>query len=417
MIKQYSKYKDIDFVWLKKAPSNWDVCRLKDIVKTASGTTPKSSNLNYYNDGIHNWVRTTDLNNDILNATEYKITDLAVEECNLKFFPVETLLLAMYGGAGTIGKNALLNKESTINQSVCALLPNPKKYSSKFLFYFLKYFRKDWMIFALGTRKDPNINQDAVKNLSLCLPPIQEQIQIADYLEKKTTAIDRKITLLEQKTEHYLTLRKSLINETVTKGLDKNVKLKDSGIEWIGQIPKHWDLLRGKEIFKENLKSKISAKQGNVKGKYKFFTSSNKQTKWLDDYMIDKPSLMFNTGGISGVNYCDSKYSYSTDSWSIYTNRYSLKYYYYYYTSILYVINEKGFRGTGIKHLQKDFIKQELTPVFDNNEQMEIVEFLDKKSKIVDNIIKNIKDQITILRELRETLISDVVTGKIKVTT
>jgi type I restriction enzyme, S subunit len=134
----YETYKESGIDWLGAVPEHWEVRRIKDISSTQSGTTPLSGNQLYYEGGQHNWIRTTDLNNAELVVTEYKVTDLALDECRLSFIPVNSVLVAMYGGFGTIGKNALLGVESTINQSVCAILPNHRKFDSRFLQYFLQ---------------------------------------------------------------------------------------------------------------------------------------------------------------------------------------------------------------------------------------------------------------------------------------
>ncbi|MBN8574796.1 MAG: restriction endonuclease subunit S, partial [Candidatus Kapabacteria bacterium] len=226
---KYEKYKPSGIQWLGNIPDTWEIKRVKDTSNTKSGTTPHSGKKYYYENGVFNWVRTTDLNDGELYDVEYKINQLALDECRLSFLPIDTILVAMYGGFGTIGKNSILKKPSTINQSVCAILPS-RKLSSNYLMYFLKYFRVDWKLFADGARKDPNINQDAVKNLFIIYPPLSEQTAIAEYLDTKTQANDKKINLLTKKAETYKELRKSIINDAVCKGLDKSVKLKESGV-------------------------------------------------------------------------------------------------------------------------------------------------------------------------------------------
>jgi type I restriction enzyme S subunit len=137
-ILSYDKYKNSEIHWLPNIPDHWSIDRVKDISETQSGTTPSSSNRFYYENGVHNWIRTTDLNDGELHEVEYKVTDLALEECRLKFLPVGTVLVAMYGGFGTIGKNSILKKRSTINQSVCAIIPT-RYFNSVYFLYFLKY--------------------------------------------------------------------------------------------------------------------------------------------------------------------------------------------------------------------------------------------------------------------------------------
>ncbi len=170
-------------------------------------------------------------------------------EYSLKMLPYNSILLAMYGGTGTIGKNAILKTKATLNQSVCAVLPNKYKYDSKYLLYFMQYFRYKWVIFANSSRKDPNINQDAILNLFTILPPLNTQTKIATYLDQKTQTIDKEITLLEQKTAKYRELKQTLINETILRGLDRAVKLKESGVEWIGEIPEGCEVKRLKDII------------------------------------------------------------------------------------------------------------------------------------------------------------------------
>ncbi|MBD2310048.1 restriction endonuclease subunit S [Chroococcidiopsis sp. FACHB-1243] len=183
--------KDSGIEWIGEVPEHWSLSRIKNLTKTKSGTTPQSGLSQYYDNGTHFWVRTTDLNNNKLYSSEFKVTDLAREHYNLASIPIRSILLAMYGGMGTIGKNAILQEEVTINQSVCAIFPNNKKFFSEYLWYYIQYFRPHWEIFADSARKDPNINQEAIKRLWVTLPPLPEQKDIAHYLDTKTTQIDQ----------------------------------------------------------------------------------------------------------------------------------------------------------------------------------------------------------------------------------
>ncbi len=164
-------------------PESWAWCRLKDAFETSSGSTPLSSRVEYYKNGSVNWVRTTDLNNGILTECEKRITELAKKDYNLAIIPRESICIAMYGGRGTIGKYALIDFDTTINQSVCAIYPNGFCYS-KYIFYYMQFYRPLWMQFAAGSRKDPNINQIIIKNCLIPLPPLAEQKRIVAKLEQ-----------------------------------------------------------------------------------------------------------------------------------------------------------------------------------------------------------------------------------------
>lgn len=164
-------------------PESWVWSRLKDAFETSSGSTPLSSRVEYYKNGSVNWVRTTDLNNGILTECEKRITELAKKDYNLAIIPRESICIAMYGGRGTIGKYALIDFDTTINQSVCAIYPNGFCYS-KYIFYYMQFYRPLWMQFAAGSRKDPNINQIIIKNCLIPLPPLAEQKRIVAKLEQ-----------------------------------------------------------------------------------------------------------------------------------------------------------------------------------------------------------------------------------------
>ena len=171
-------------------PESWKWVRIGEVFSTSSGTTPLSSNRAYYSDGKYNWVRTTDLNNAILNSCEVKISELAFQECRLEIIPRHSICIAMYGGAGTIGKNAYIDFDTTINQSVCAIHPNGLC-EMKYLQFYMQYHRPNWMESASGTRKDPNINKVIIKNCLFPLPPLAEQKRIVARLEELLPLCER----------------------------------------------------------------------------------------------------------------------------------------------------------------------------------------------------------------------------------
>ena len=158
-------------------PEGWEWCRLGEIFNTVSGTTPSRNNPEYYDSPQYHWVKTTDLNNSVVRTCEELVSKIAIEKCKLHILPVDTVCVAMYGGAGTIGKTGILGIESSINQSVAAVLPL-KLYNMRFLHIYLKSSRRRWMEFAAGSRKDPNINREIVKKFCIPVPPLEEQNRI-----------------------------------------------------------------------------------------------------------------------------------------------------------------------------------------------------------------------------------------------
>ena len=164
-------------------PESWEWCRICNIFETSSGSTPQSKNPKYYSNGVINWIRTTDLNNGVLSSCEIQITKAAVTDYHLSIIPRDSICIAMYGGGGTIGKHSIIKFDTTINQSVCAVFPNGMC-NMDFVHYFMQYQRPNWMNYAAGSRKDPNINQVIIKNCPFPLPPLLEQNRIVEALDK-----------------------------------------------------------------------------------------------------------------------------------------------------------------------------------------------------------------------------------------
>ncbi|MBP8291431.1 MAG: restriction endonuclease subunit S [Caldilineaceae bacterium] len=421
---RYGTYIDSGIEWLGAVPEHWKLSRIKELTQTESGTTPRSDNNAYYDDGTHYWIRTTDLNNDRLYDAEFKVTDFAVEHHRLATIPINSVLLAMYGGMGTIGKNALLQVEAVINQSVCAVLPNDKAFNAAYLWYFLQYFRPRWELFANSSRKDPNISQEVIKRLWVALPPLPEQQAIADFLDAKTAQIDRRIDLLTQEAAKYRQLKQSLINEAVTRGLDKSAPMKDSGVAWIGKVPVSWEMKRHKDCMllitdrcTDSNRAKVALE--NIEGQ----TGRYLQT----DSAYEGDGIRFRVGDIlfgklrpylAKVLLADFEGSAVGDIF-VYRPKPNIlpRFAQHLMLSKRYLdVIDSSTAGAKMPRVSASFIAA--LPVFTPSipEQEAIVQHLDGRTAQIDWIIGAITTQIDKLKELRKALINDVVTGKLRVT-
>jgi restriction endonuclease S subunit len=148
----------------------------------------------------------------------------------------------------------------------------------------------------------PGLAVDRIKKLLLSIPPLPEQKEIAHYLDTKTAQIDRKIDLLTQKATQYGNLKQSLINETVTRGLDKSVSMKDGGIEWIGEVPEHWEVKRVKEIFDISRGRVIAQTELIEDGYYPVYSSQTKDDGCLGYINTFDYEGEYITGTTDGAN-------------------------------------------------------------------------------------------------------------------
>lgn len=212
--------RDSGVEWLGKVPEHWSFPKVKWFFKTESGGTPNTSRYEeYYQDGDIPWIRSTDLNNNELFETPIAITSKAIRESACTVIPTDSVLIAMYGGAGTIGKHALLKFESAINQAVCAILPT-NKINPDFLHLYVEFYRPYWMVGAEGARKDPNINQETIRELVVSSPPYDEQIEIVKVIQQKIAVIDQTVSKCEKNIQLMQERRTALISAAVTGKID-----------------------------------------------------------------------------------------------------------------------------------------------------------------------------------------------------
>ncbi|HDF0349128.1 TPA: restriction endonuclease subunit S [Staphylococcus aureus] len=172
----------------------WEMKIIKELFNVVSGSTPLRSNTSYYENGNIPWVKTTDLNNSLINNTSEKVTDIALN--NLKLLPKDTVLIAMYGGFNQIGRTGILNIKATTNQAISALIKKDD-YNSKFLQSYLNFNVKQWRRFAASSRKDPNITKKDIEKFKIPYTCREEQEKIGTFFSK----LDRQIELEEEKLE------------------------------------------------------------------------------------------------------------------------------------------------------------------------------------------------------------------------
>ncbi len=435
-MKKYDNYKDSGIEWIGEIPEHWEVSSIKFLAKIQNGSTPSSSVEEFWNGEI-NWVTTDDLGKlkgKEITKTKRTITQLGYESCGTSLAPIGSIVLSTRAPIGHIG---ILNIEACSNQGCKTIIPI--KINSNFCyFYFLK---SKEILESLGQGSTfKELPTPTLKDFKVVFPNLDEQEIIANYLDHKTNQIDTLISKKQQFISLLQEERIAVINQAVTKGLDPKVKMKDSGIEWLGEIPEHW------EVGKFNLL--VNIRHGHQFMNYDFtesgiriikitqlhkngyldisncsYISSNRLNEFSPIIIKENDILMCLTGGTIGKiirvgnvsepllqNYRVGHFS-SNDSKKIIDD------YIFWVMSSDSLISQIFFqmRETGQPNIgMGDFSRMKISfPSI--TEQIEIVNHIKNKTKEIDSIVNNAFQEIELLKEYKIALISEVVTGKVDV--
>lgn len=283
------------------------------------------------------------------------------------------------------------------------------------------------------TAAQPGLAVSTLNLQFIPFPPKDERIRIAKYLDKKLSEIDHQVSLLTSKRDAYLRLKKSIINHAVTHGLDPNVKMKDSGIEWIGEVPEHWEMCRFKDAFRRwttgitpDSKNYKYFESDICKG-YTWVTISDFLEKYISQSSLNlsdesiklfmpplslKGSLMFSFKlSVGKIAFADKDLYTNEAIVSIPPNNgQCLEYYYYMLPNVLHENATENIYGA--KMLNQKIIANMLMGVPPLPEQRAIATYLDDKCAKIDTIVSNLDKQISRYADLKRSLIDEVITGK-----
>jgi type I restriction enzyme, S subunit len=435
-MKRYETYKPSGIEWLEEIPEHWEEKRVKDLTsKIGSGVTPTGGAEVYSDNGIP-FFRSQNIYNNKLSVDDivYISEEIDKSMSNSRIRPNDILLNITGASIGRCYYVPYNFKRGNVNQHVCIIRPIQNKITTNFLHFELisQYGQVLIEISQNGANRE-GLNFQQIKNFVFAIPTHTEQTTIANYLDAKTSAIDRKIELLSAKADKYKALRRSLINETVCRGLNPKVPQKDSGIEWIGMIPEHWEVKRVKDVFKYTTGNTPDSKNesyyegdntwiciGDI-SEDKFVLDSkikisNKAINDLNMVKTPKGSLLYSFKLSIGKMAFVKKDVYTNEAiLSIFPNKnISLNFIYYMLSYFLELAATENIYGA--KMLNQKLIANAFLVIPKLNEQIQIANYLDSKIVQIDTILTNISEQINKLTQLRKTLINDVVTGKIKVT-
>ena len=189
--------------------------RIADFAKVVAGGTPTRGVKAYYEGGEIPWIKTLDLNCAIVTETEEHITPVGLKSIRGGLNPVGSVMVAMYGGAGTIGKSGVLGIEAATNQAVASILPNAGVFDSDFLHFQLCHLRGEWMQYSQGNRKDPNINKSVVEDMLVWLPDRDDQKAIGEQLTSQLAAVEEARQAATSQLRELTQLANAIVRETL----------------------------------------------------------------------------------------------------------------------------------------------------------------------------------------------------------
>lgn len=426
-----AKYKDSGAEWLGGIPSHWEIKRLKELAFIQNSNVDKKSydheisvRLCNYVDVYKNEFIDSNLASNFMIAT--------ADESEIKRFQVkknDVLITKDSETCEDIAIPALVTE--TIDGVLCGyhlaqIRTDERIFIGPYLsrLFQSKSYGFRFVITAKGITR-VGLGQSAIADALTPVPPIEEQFAIAVYLDTKTAQIDRQIDLLCQKTTQYGKLKQSLINETVTRGLDKSVSMKDSGVEWIGEVPEHWEIQRIGTAFEERsekvndtdyppLSVSMAGIVPQMASVAKTDNNENRKRVAVGDYVINSRS---DRRGASGISIYDG--SVSVISIVLAPKRAFFGKYLHHLFRCYSFIEEFYRVGRGIVDdlwtTRYSVMKSVEFSYPSYDEQKLIADYLDEKTAQIDRVVTTINTQIDQLKDLRKALINDVVTGKIKV--
>ncbi|HEM3702744.1 TPA: restriction endonuclease subunit S [Streptococcus suis] len=417
-----TRMKDSGIEWIGEVPEDWGTGKIKYYAEISAGSTPDRTNELFWNGDIP-WMASGEVNQGVVTHTAEKITKLGLRNTSTKLLSKGTVMLALNGQGKTKGTAAILNIETASNQSLASFDVNNEFVNGYFLYY---YFVANYSnIRGLKGEDRDGLNLKLVSNIEIPLPSIDEQLKIADFLDKKVAQLDKVKSLLEEQIKTLEDYRQSLIYETVTRGLDKTVSFKEVDNKWISVIPSDWEerklrylaQTRNEKILTENSDSYVGLE--NITPRTGLYIETESEVDLTENISFKQGDILFGklrpylrkfwkaefdgTASSEFIIFKDSILDLEFLYWAIQSD------------SFVNDVNSSTY-GSKMPRASWEYIKEIKIPFpVSQNEQKSIVKFLNEKVVQINQMIAIKKEQIENINKQRQTLIYDYVTGKRRV--
>ncbi len=431
---EYPQYRESRLEWLPRIPTHWVDRKIARDMSFVVGWTPPSGKQEFY-DGDLPWVTIADMTQMTVDDTKSKISHLAVQEKGAEVVPAGSMLFSF---KLSVGKVSFLAIDSYTNEAIASFLPGGSidlafwKYAAPE--FIPKYGRENIYGATL-------LNQELIGSVRFFTPEKVEQAQIARFLDHETAKIDALIEQQQRLIELLKEKRQAVISHAVTKGLDPNVPMKDSGVEWLGEVPAHWKvgalrwyaaiqggIAKGKEYGDKNLIVLPYLRVANVQSGH-IDLSEVKEIQVLEDeverYSLKPGDVLMNEGGDNDklgrgavwrgqIEPCLHQNhvfairpieGLSSDWLAIFTQAGGARIYFFIHSKQI----------TNLASISASNVMGMHLPIPSVDEQISIIQYLGKDQLAFEELVSQGESTINLLQERRSALISAAVTGKIDV--
>lgn len=434
-MKKYEAYKDSGIEWIGDIPKGWSVLRMKHYfyMKGRIGWQGLKAD-EFIEDGPYLVTGTDFVNGKVCWERCYHISEERFNEAPEIHVQQGDLLITK---DGTVGKLALIEEKPekvSLNSHLLILRPVKGEINNHFVYWALQsVIFKDYVGLASSGSTMASLSQEKIGEFPLILPTLSEQQIIVSYLDHKIGKIDASVSAINSQIDDLKAYRQSIISETVTKGLNPDVKMKDSGVEWIGEIPEMWKCTKLGWLY-PNMGSGTTPDTNNLnyysEGGYNWLQTGDLNDGVITDTSKHITELAVNERGMRiypsgsvvvamygatigkvGLLSIDTTTNQACCVLPITENIYNRYTFYVMQSSKMSLISKSV--GGGQPNISQTIIKEHKIPVPPLHEQQAIAPYLDSKTSKIDSVIKSLEVQLNDLNALKQSIISEAVTGKI----
>ncbi len=417
---KYEEYKDSGVKWIGKIPNHWEVCRLKSLCTLKARIGWKGLRSDEFEEESYAYLIT---GQDFKSAeidwdSCYQINKERYEEDPYIQLSNGDLLITKDGTIGKIAKVTNLNKPACLNSGVFVLKQRKNQFYPNFLYWLLSStLLADFNNYTSTGTTILHLYQNVFENMPVIVPHVSEQEKIASYLDEKCGKINGAIDVQKKKIDLLNELKQTIITNAVTKGLNPDVPMKDSGVTWIGEIPEHWKIKRTRFLCNIQTGDKDTVNREDD-GLYPFYVRSPKVER-INTYSFDGEAVLMAGDGVGAgkvFHYANGKFDYHQRVYNLHNFKdvSGLFFYYYILNKFRYIIEEGAAKNT-VDSVRLNMIQDFWMTIPPVSEQQNIVKYIDGEISKIDAQISKANRRIELLNELKQSIITEAVTGKIRV--